>query len=143
MPRVRRGAGEVAIMADEQDTKIARKLRQQQTPQEVKVWARLRDRKFLGYKFRRQVPLGSYVVDFYCAEKKLVLEIDGGHHMQQQTQDQQRENFLRSQGYQILRFWNSEIEQNLEGVFERILQVLQTPSPGLRPSSPARGEEVK
>jgi very-short-patch-repair endonuclease len=124
-------------MAQEQDTKIARKLRKQQTPQEVRVWSRLRDRQFLGYKFRRQVPLGRYVVDFYCPEKKLVLEIDGGHHMQQQTQDQQREDLLKSQGYQILRFWNSDIEQNLEGVFEKIMQVLQSPSP---PSPLPQGE---
>ncbi len=67
-------------------TITARSLRKQETPQEVKVWARLRSRQFLGYKFRRQVPIGQYVVDFYCAEKKIIIEIDGGHHMQQQTQ---------------------------------------------------------
>jgi very-short-patch-repair endonuclease len=114
-------------MVQAPDTIIARKLRKQQTPQEVKVWARLRDRQFLGYKFRRQVPVGRYVVDFYCAEKKLILEVDGGHHMQQETQDRSREEYLHTQGYQVLRFWNSDIEQNLEGVFERIQQALQDP----------------
>jgi len=88
------------------------------------------------------VPIGPYVADFYCAEKKIIIEIDGGHHMEQKVQDQQRDAYIQSQGYKILRFWNSDVEQNLEGVFEKIIQVLEeSPSPPLRGPSPARGEE--
>lgn len=135
-------AGEVVGMTLKSGTTIARKLRKQQTPQEIKMWARLRGRQFQDYKFRRQVPIGPYVADFYCAEKKMIIEVDGGHHMQQKTLDQQREDFLKGQGYRVLRFWNSEVEKNLAGVFETILQALQTPSPDLQSPSPTRGEGV-
>jgi len=73
-----------------------------------------------GVKFRRQAPLGKYIVDFISFERKLILEIDGGQHALERDNDEKREIWLESQGFRILRFWNNEVLQNLEGVLEAI-----------------------
>ena len=97
-------------------TNTARNLRRQQNPHEVRVWSRLRNRQFLGLKFRRQLPIGPYVVDFCCREKRLVLELDGGGHAdpEQRQRDTQRDTFLESQGYRVMRIWTNEIEAGLK-----------------------------
>ena len=117
----------------------ARQLRKQLTPQEVKLWVKLRELKGLGYHFRRQAPLGPYIVDFICFGSSLIVEADGGQHglPDGAERDRIRDAFLRSEGFQVLRFWNSDIDQNLDGVMEVIFAVLKTPTPAsLRSADP-------
>jgi very-short-patch-repair endonuclease len=103
----------------------ARALRKRLTPQEVKLWVRLRELKPLGYHF--QAPIGRYIVDFVSFRSQLVIEADGGQHgMPEGDQaDRARDAFLGSQGFRILRFWNSDIDANLAGVMEGILSALK------------------
>ncbi len=98
----------------------AKNLRKQQTFVENIMWGRLRSRQIAGTKFRRQQPIGKYVVDFISFEKKLIVELDGGQHASQRDKDKTRENFLISQGFKVLRFWNNEVLENVEGVMETI-----------------------
>ena len=102
--------------------KIARVLRKNQTPQEVKLWACVKARRFKNLKFRRQHPIGIYIVDFCCEKKRLVIELDGSHHATepQLLKDILRDRYLKNKGYQILRVWSSEVDHNLDGVFEKI-----------------------
>ncbi len=99
----------------------ARELRRMQTPAEAKLWAVLRGRH-LGYKFRRQHPLGHFVADFYCAAVQLVIELDGDSHAAQVAYDAQRTAWLEAHGLRVLRFSNSDVAHNLEGVVTAILQ---------------------
>ena len=116
----------------------ARGLRRRQTDAERRLWARLRDRRLLGAKFARQVPIGAYVVDFCCRELKVIVELDGGQHAVQTRSDAERTALLEALGYRVLRFWNNEALANTDAVLQRIAQVLAVrPSP--RPS-PQRGE---
>jgi very-short-patch-repair endonuclease len=105
----------------------ARALRKRLTPQEVKLWVKLRELKSLGFQFRRQAPIGPYIVDFVSFKSRLVIEADGGQHGMSKgvETDQSRDGFLRSQGFQVLRFWNSDIDANLEGVMETIFSALK------------------
>ena len=105
---------------------ISRALRKNQTPWEAKLWYYMRGNRMLGVQFKRQVRLGSYVVDFYCASKKLVIELDGGQHNEilQQNIDFAKDKYLKEQGLTVLRFWNNEVDNNLEGVLERIRERL-------------------
>jgi very-short-patch-repair endonuclease len=105
---------------------IARKLRKTQTPQEAKLWSLLRAKRFEGLKFRRQYPIGKYIVDFCCWKKKLIIELDGGGHNEarQIEYDHLRDRYLRSQGYKILRVWNFEVDENLRGVYEEIFELI-------------------
>ncbi|MEW5972259.1 MAG: ATP-dependent RNA helicase HrpA [Pseudomonadota bacterium] len=118
---------------------FARSLRHNQTEAEQKLWQQLRAHRFEGAKFRRQHPLGPYVVDFVCLEKHLVIELDGGQHSEAEAYDRQRDAWLEGQGFRVLRFWNNEVMQNLEGVLEAIRLALQSPSP--QPPSP-QGQEA-
>lgn len=104
-------------------TERARNLRQRSTDAEKALWQRLRNRQ-LGYKFRRQVPIGRYIADFLCFEKKLVIEADGYHH-RNNPNDAVRDAWFEAQGYRVLRFWNSEILENTEGVLEVIRRALE------------------
>jgi very-short-patch-repair endonuclease len=84
----------------------------------------------MGLKFKRQKPIGSYIVDFVCLEHRLIIELDGGQHAEQIAYDQERDEWLRSQGYTVLRFWNNDVMQNLEGALEQIrLPLSPAPSP--------------
>jgi very-short-patch-repair endonuclease len=105
----------------------ARFLRKRLTSQEVKLWVRLREWKRLGFHFRRQAPIGPYIVDFVSFRSRLVIEADGGQHGMSKgvESDRSRDDFLRSQGFQVLRFWNSDIDANLEGVLETIFSALK------------------
>ena len=104
----------------------ARALRKRLTPQEVKLWVRLRELKSLGFHFRRQAPVGRYIVDFVSFRSQLIVEADGGQHgmLEGARSDQARDAFLQSQGFRVLRFWNSDIDANLAGVMESILSAL-------------------
>lgn len=111
----------------------ARKLRENQTDVEGKLWSRLRDRQLSGVKFRRQHPIGPFIVDFCCLERGLIVELDGGQHAKRNAADQQRTRFLEGVGYQVLRFWDNDVLSNLDGVLEKISQALEDPHP--RPRS--------
>ena len=109
-------------------THITRQLRQNQTPWEQKLWQTLRNGRLRSLKFRRQHKIGRYVVDFLCLSKKLVLEVDGGQHNTDdlKVKDQTRQKYIENQGYKMLRFWNNEIDNNLEGVVEEIIKAVNS-----------------
>jgi very-short-patch-repair endonuclease len=126
----------------EQTLSNAKALRSNQTEVEKRLWYHLRAHRFMGQKFRRQKPMGRYIVDFVCVERRLIIELDGGQHAEQARYDRQRDAWLCSQGYTVLHFWNNEVMQQLEGVLEQIRNALSpgSSSPALSPSpSPARG----
>ncbi|MFY9260447.1 MAG: endonuclease domain-containing protein [Gallionella sp.] len=102
----------------------AKTLRSHQTDAELRLWYHLRAHRFLDFKFKRQKPIGNYIVDFVCLEKKLIVELDGGQHGEQMQYDQVRDAWLRGQGYRVLRFWNNDVMQQLESVLEGILTAL-------------------
>ena len=108
-------------------TKKARELRKNMTPQERKLWQFLRNKSIDNLKFRRQYPIENYIVDFICNEKNLIIEIDGGQHNEEDNKiyDAKRTKFLESKGYKVLRFWNNDIDNNIEGVFGEILNNLK------------------
>ena len=103
---------------------FARHLRQRMTDAERCLWLHLRDRRLQGFKFRRQHPLGPYVLDFVCLEARLVVEADGGQHQANQH-DSQRDAWLQANGFVVLRFWNNDILSNTQGVLEVLSQTLQ------------------
>lgn len=105
----------------------ARKLRKNSTPEEQKLWSLLRNRKFLNLKFKRQFPIYKYIVDFCCEEKKVVIEIDGGQHNEPGNikSDEIRTKIINSEGYKVIRFWNNEINENIDGVYLRLLDVFK------------------
>jgi len=106
---------------------LALKLRREMTEAERILWYHLRSRRLSGLKFRRQVPIGPYIVDFLCPEKRVIVEIDGGQHNypDERSRDLERTRFLESKGYKVLRFWNNEVLGNLEGVLTVILKACQ------------------
>ena len=118
--------------------KFAKYLRHRMTESETRLWRHLRAHRLNGEKFRRQQPIGSYVVDFVHFGARLIVEADGGHH-NDAPRDERRDAWLRAQGFKVLRFWNNEIMNNLEGVLVSIMAAVNeaplSPSP-----SPARGE---
>ena len=118
----------------------ARKLRKSMTDAERKLWYILRRRYLEKYRFRRQVPVGSYIVDFLSYELRLIIEIDGGQHADQIEYDNRRTLWLEEQGYRVLRFWNNEVLTNLDGVAEVIMRECHTPLPVL---PPLRGKDRK
>lgn len=103
----------------------AHTLRKQQTPAEIKLWACLRNRRLHGVMFRRQHAVGPYVTDFCAPRHALIIELDGSPHLQQAEQDAQRTEYLVTQGYRVLRFWNSDVMTNMDGVVAAILDALQ------------------
>ena len=107
----------------------ARRLRRDQTDVERELWARLRARQVFGLKFRRQHPIGDFIVDFCCVEKKLVIELDGSQHAWNIEADNKRSQALRAKGYRVLRFWNNELIENMEGMMERIIDRVQNLHP--------------
>jgi very-short-patch-repair endonuclease len=102
----------------------ARALRQTMTDAERKLWYALRDRRFAGVKFRRQVPLGPFIADFVCFEERLVIEVDGGQHAES-LRDRGRDRWFAANGFRVLRFWNNQVLSNLEGVATVIAQTLK------------------
>lgn len=113
-----------------------RELRRNATAAEKRLWQLLRSRQFGGIKFRRQHPVGRFVVDFACVEQRIILEADGGQHHGSDA-DVRRTAWLEAEGWRVVRFWNNEILENPEGVLARIETVLggylrRTPSPSQR-----------
>ena len=113
------------------NTAKAKELRKNSTDAERVLWQRLRAHRFAGYKFRRQQPLGQYIVDFVCFERHLIIELDGGQHAEQAVYDAERSAWLQSQRFRMLRFWNHEVLTDVETVEEVILRECErkTPSP--------------
>ena len=110
----------------------ARELRNNPTDAERVLWGRLRFWQIDGYKFRRQQPLGRYIVDFVCLEKRVIVELDGGQHAQQASLDAERDRWLRDEGFTILRFWNHDVLKDVGAVKELIYKTLQS-TPYLNP----------
>lgn len=106
---------------------FARKLRRNQTDAEKALWMAVRNRQINQLKFRRQVPLGRYIVDFVCFENKLIIELDGGQHADAEEYDTERTRWLESQGFAVVRFWNNEVMSNIEGVLMRIVELIANP----------------
>ncbi len=113
-------------------------MRSAPTDAEAILWRQFRAHRFSGYKFKRQQPLGNYIVDFVCFGSKIVVEVDGGQH-NESVEDSDRDDWLKSQGFLVLRFWNNDVLQNIEGVLTRIFEVL---APSLQPLS-HEGREAK
>ena len=137
-----RKAGRVGVVVANAN---ARGLRKRLTPQEVKLWVGLRELKPLGFHFRRQAPIGRYIVDFASFGSRVVVEVDGGqHNLPEGAQsDLERDAFLQSQGFRVLRYWNSDVDQNLEGVMESIFSAFEGPHPGAtRRPSPRSGYRI-
>jgi very-short-patch-repair endonuclease len=99
---------------------LARQLRKDPTPAESRLWLVLRGNKLNGVNFRRQHAIGKYVVDFCSVKKKLAIELDGSQHLEQSEYDIQRTAYLESQGYKVLRFWNAQVTNDMEGVIRSI-----------------------
>ena len=102
----------------------ARELRQRSTEAEKFLWSRLRARQLGGVKFKRQVPLAGYIVDFVSLERKLIIEVDGGKHGERTQLDSERTAALEKCGYHVVRFWNHDVLGNIEGMLESVLQEL-------------------
>jgi very-short-patch-repair endonuclease len=114
----------------------AKQMRSAPTPAEHRLWQILRAKRFAGYKFKRQLPIDHYIVDFACPRQRLIIEADCGQHGENPN-DAGRDAYLRSQGFRELRFWNNDIFNNEEGVLTSILHALQAPLPArLRRASP-------
>ena len=103
---------------------LARILRKNSTIQEKRIWNLLKNHQFHGLKFKRQQPIGDYIVDFICKEAKVIIEIDGGQHNETENiiADENRTKYLENKGYKVIRFWNNEVYENVEGVIKKIEQ---------------------
>jgi very-short-patch-repair endonuclease len=104
--------------------KFARAMRNDSTKAENMLWQQLRNRQMEGHKFRRQVPVDGYILDFVCVEVRLVIEVDGSQHAESRR-DEERDAYFRAQGFQVIRFWNEEIEKGLDFVCRSILVALK------------------
>ena len=120
---------------------VARKLRHTSTIREVKLWQYLRNRRFMGLKFRRQFPIGPYVVDFVCLSHQLVIELDGGQHAEQLDYDNKRTEYLEHFGFRVLRFWNTDVFFQFDALLEQapVHRYLIYPHPPCRAPSPNIG----
>ncbi len=125
-----------------------RQLRREPTEPEKRLWRYLRGRQVAGLKFRRQVWLGPFIVDFFCAEARLIVEVDGETHIDPDAQayDARRTALIEAEGYRVRRFWNNDVMQNIEGVLATIEEAARAPAPhpptAARrvPPSPLQGE---
>lgn len=117
-------------------TPLARKLRQNSTEAEKYLWSRLKRKQFLGLKFRRQQVIENYIVDFLCFEKRIIIELDGGQHADN-PKDLDRTSVLESKGFLVIRYWNNDVSNNMEGVLEEMTAIIH---PHLNP--PPEGEEI-
>ena len=118
----------------------ARQLRKTQTDAERRLWHQLRNRSVAGCKFRRQHPVGSYICDFVCIDRQLMIEVDGGQHAAQIEKDEDRTAYLESTGFTVMRCWNHEVQTETEAVLERILNRLLSDSPHPVPLPEGRGD---
>jgi very-short-patch-repair endonuclease len=116
-------------MAGQSRVSRARALREQSTDVERKLWSILRGRQLAGLKFRRQVPIDRYVADFACAEARLVVELDGGQHADREKEDAARTRAIEACGWKVVRFWNNDVIENLDGVADTILAEIRAAAP--------------
>ena len=117
----------------------ARAMRHEASDAERMLWRHLRARRLAGFKFRRQEVIGPYIVDLVCFHARLIIEADGGQHAEQQVYDQQRSAALAAKGYRVLRFWNNEILNDIDGVLERIrIELCRSPHPDPLPGGRGR-----
>jgi very-short-patch-repair endonuclease len=124
-----RREGEGVRRPDEPDSLArVRGARREATPAERKLWAKLRSRQLHGHKFRRQVWLGPFIADFFCAESKLIVEVDGDSHASQVEYDQRRTAWLGREGFRVVRVTNADVMQNIDGVLEYLASLLPSPS---------------
>ena len=107
----------------------ARDLRTNATDAERKLWSYLRRRQVADFRFRRQQSIGPYIVDFFCPEARLIVEVDGGQHVDRAAADAERTEWLESRGYRVVRYWNHEVLQNIEGVITDLQLRLSEPHP--------------
>ena len=114
----------------------ARALRHESTPAEKILWRDLRNRRFAGYKFRRQHPVGPFITDFYCAALALVIELDGESHLGKEQPDRVRQDWFEANGFKVLRFWNDAIYDDHEAVQEAIWQECERLKAQMHPSPP-------
>jgi very-short-patch-repair endonuclease len=121
-----KGEGWAEKMKSSKLKEFQKSLRTNQTDAEQKLWYHLRNRNFLNYKFRRQHIIQGYIVDFVCIQCKLVVELDGSQHLDQQIYDEVRTHKLREEGFRVLRFWNNDVLLNINGVLETILNSLHS-----------------
>ena len=124
---------------------LTRRFRSNMTGQETRLWSRLRARQLQGLKFRRQHGIGPYIVDFYCPEQSLVIEVDGDSHADadQIVKDQLRDRYFQSLGLRVIRYINDDILKNLDGVLEDLAERLSSGSTSPRPSLRRRGIEAE
>jgi very-short-patch-repair endonuclease len=107
--------------------KRAKRLRAEMTEAEKKLWYRIRLNQLGGRRFRRQVSIGHYAVDFACLKRKLVIEVDGGQHDWRKEEDEARTRYLEARGYRVIRFWNNEVFENIDGVLHVIARAVGVP----------------
>jgi very-short-patch-repair endonuclease len=121
---------------DEKRVERARSLRRTLTPAEFTLWTHIRGRQLGGFKFVRQEPVHRYYADFVCRERGLIIELDGGQHAER-PRDRQRDSKLRALGYRVIRIWNTDVIENLDGVLQRLLSELekQPLTPSLSPQA--------
>ena len=119
----------------------ARRLRHETTDAEQFLWRVLRDRRMAEKKFRRQHPIGRYIVDFYCHEARLAIEVDGGQHdeTEHRVRDEERDLWLAEQGIRVLRFWNTDVFLNTQGVLQTLWEAITEEGPSPQPSPKGRG----
>jgi very-short-patch-repair endonuclease len=121
-------------------SEYARKLRKNLSDAERVLWQILRNRQLAGWKFRRQHPIGPFIVDFVCIEKKLVVEVDGGQHATSLQEDTKRTRYLENKGYRVVRFWNNDVLRESDSVLNFVLNFLSG-SPPPCPSPPKGARE--
>ena len=123
----------LAARYPEKIQQYARVLRGNQTPAETWLWIMLRAHRFSGFKFRRQVPIGPFIVDFYCHQERLVIELDGGQHnlLEAQSYDRRRSQFLNQKGLSVIRFWNNDALRQKEAVLGQIWDFLHRENTGI------------
>ena len=119
-------------------TKVARSLRKRSTDAERLLWRHLRARQLDGLKFRRQEPIGKYIVDFVCFERRVIVEVDGGGHATEKGKDRQRDGWFRERGFKVLRFWNTDVIGNTDAVIAAIGESCVNHPP---PAPPIKGGE--
>jgi very-short-patch-repair endonuclease len=121
--------GKIVSVASKLRRDRARQLRRDQTSAEARLWEALRGNRLDGWKWRRQVPVGPFIVDFLCLEAAIAIELDGGIHAQQADYDARRDAYLRARGLQVLRFWNSEVSEDFGSVCWKILSACRETDP--------------
>jgi very-short-patch-repair endonuclease len=113
---------------------FAKQLRRNQTPEEGRLWQAVKAKRLAGAKFRRQIPIGPYVTDFVCVAARLVVGLDGSQHSDAIEADTERTRYLEGKGYRVLRFWNNDVNGNLDGVIQAIERAVRE-----GPTSPSSG----